>query len=119
MNKQDVLNNLTEEIVAKFRQAIEIGKWENGNKLTPEQLQTCMQAVVIWEHEHLAVHERTGYIQKPVQDGQVVGADCDVEHEHHYPNRPADVLGDDDYQKNIAKLLTGQYAFEQAVKFKH
>jgi len=30
-----------------------------------------------------------GYIHKPVKkDGTVVGEECDVEHEHHYPNMP-------------------------------
>ena len=46
-----------------------------------------MQAVMIWEHEYLPVHERTGYISKPVDDkGNIVGEECDIEHQHHYPN---------------------------------
>ncbi|WP_434353818.1 DUF1315 family protein [Psychrobacter sp. HD31] len=89
MDKQVILESLTPEIVEKFRTAIEIGKWADGRKLTSEQLQTCMQAVMVWEHEHLAVEERTGFINKPVKkDGTVVGEACDVEHEHHYPNNP-------------------------------
>lgn len=87
MNKQDILNSLTPNIVAKFRSAIEIGKWDNGVRLTDEQRQTCMQAVMVWEHEYLPIEERTGYIQKPKDDlGNTVGEDCDVEHERHYPN---------------------------------
>lgn len=87
MNKQDILNSLNPEIIAKFRTAIEIGKWENGEKLTDAQRATCMQAVMVWEHEYLPVTERTGYIHKPVkEDGTIVGEECDVEHEHHYPN---------------------------------
>ena len=44
-----------------------------------------MQAVMVWEHEHLPPAERTGYIHKPIkEDGSIVGAECDVEHEHHY-----------------------------------
>ena len=89
MNKQDILNTLSPEIIAKFRTAIEIGKWENGQKLTQTQRETCMQAVMVWEHEYLPVDERIGYIQKPKDDqGQTVGAECDVEHERHYPNLP-------------------------------
>lgn len=86
MNKEAILSALTPEIVAKFKSAIEIGKWENGDKLTPEQRQTCMQAVMVWEHEYLPVHERTGYLEKPKEKGKTVGEACDVEHEHHYPN---------------------------------
>lgn len=89
MNREDILNSLTAEIVDKFRTAIEIGKWENGEKLSNEQRQTCMQAVMVWEHEYLPAEERTGYIHKPVkEDGTIVGEECDVEHEHHYPNNP-------------------------------
>lgn len=87
MNKQDILQSLTPEIIAKFRCAIEIGKWDNGERLTDEQRHTCMQAVMVWEHEYLPIDERTGYIEKPKEnDGSVVGDECDVEHERHYPN---------------------------------
>lgn len=89
MNKQTILTTLTPEIVERFRLAIELGKWSDGRKLTSEQRETCMQAVMVWEHEHLAPAERTGFIHKPVKsDGSIVGEECDVEHEHHYPNMP-------------------------------
>lgn len=87
MNKNDILNALTPDIIAKFRTAIELGKWENGERLSQSQLDTCMQAVMVWEHEYLPIHERTGYIQKPKDnEGHPVGDHCDIEHEHHYPN---------------------------------
>lgn len=89
MDKQTILASLTPELVDKFRVAIELGKWADGTKLSAEQRATCMQAVMIWEHEHLAPSERTGFIHKPIKDdGSTVGAECDVEHEHHYPNMP-------------------------------
>lgn len=87
MDKQAILAALTPQIVDKFRRAIEIGKWENGDKLSDEQRQTCMQAVMVWEHEYLPQDERTGYIHKPIkEDKTVVGEACDIEHEHHYPH---------------------------------
>ena len=89
MDKQTILASVPPEGVDQFRLAIEIGKWPDGRKLTPQQRETCMQAVMVWEHEHLPPAERTGYIHKPVKDaGSIVGAECDVEHEHHYPNMP-------------------------------
>ncbi len=89
MDKETILATLTPEVVDKFRIAIELGKWADGRQLTANQRETCMQAVMIWEHEHLPASERTGYIHKPVKsDGTIVGAECDVEHEHHYPNMP-------------------------------
>ncbi len=89
MNKQEILAAMTPELVDKFRTAIELGKWPDGKKLTPNQRETCLQAVMIWEHEHLPPEQRIGYMHKPIKaDGSVVGAECDVEHEHHYPNLP-------------------------------
>lgn len=108
MDKQTVLNHLSPEIVAKFRTAIEIGKWDNGDKLSLEQRQTCMQAVMIWEYEHLPINERTGYIPKKGDDG------CDIEHHHHYPNhqRSNNEKGD---KSNLGK----QQADEQIITIKH
>lgn len=87
MNKHDILSTLTPQIVDKFRTAIEIGRWENGEKLTDAQRQTCMQAVMVWEHEYLPIAERTGYIQRPIKNNEIVGEECDIEHDKHYPNR--------------------------------
>lgn len=89
MNKQNILAAMTPEVVGSFRTAIEIGKWPDGTKLTAEQRETCLQAVMVWEHENLAAEERIGFIHKPVkEDGTIVGEECDVEHNHHYPNLP-------------------------------
>ena len=82
MDKQAILSALTPEIVEKFRMAISLGKWEDGRKLTEEQRQTCIQAVVVWEHEFLAIEERTGYIHRPKKEAE----NCDIGHDHHYPN---------------------------------
>lgn len=82
MNKQDILASLTPEIVASFRTAIELGKWPDGRKLTPDQVQTCMQAVMVWEHEHVPETERTGYIHKPEKE------DACASHEHNEEEKP-------------------------------
>ena len=47
MDKQTILASLTPEVVDKFRMAIELGKWQDGRKLTAEQRETCMQAVMV------------------------------------------------------------------------
>lgn len=112
MDKQTVLNHLSPEIVAKFRTAIEIGKWDNGDKLSPEQRQTCMQAVMIWEYEHLPINERTGYIPKKGDDG------CDIEHHHHYPNHQASTNQEDDKPTPEPQNLNNQVD-EQIVTIKH
>lgn len=79
MDKQAILQALNPEIVEKFRTAIALGKWADGTRLTNEQRQTCMQAVMIWEHEYLPQTERTGYIYRPEKEAE----NCDIEHDHH------------------------------------
>lgn len=62
MNVNELLQNLTPEIVQNLRRAIEIGKWPNGTRLTQEQRETCMQAVIAYEIKHLPEDQRTGYV---------------------------------------------------------
>lgn len=62
MNTNDLLRNLTPEIIARFKTAIETGRWPNGEKLQQQQLETCMQAVIIYEQKYVPEHQRTGYL---------------------------------------------------------
>ncbi len=62
MNKQDILDSLDDDIVARFKQAIETGKWPDGKKLSDEQREICMRAIIVYEHEHLPEEQRTGYV---------------------------------------------------------
>ncbi len=64
MNIEQMLAVLNPEIVERLRTAVEIGKWPNGVALTPEQRQTCMQAVYAWEMKNLPENERSGYIDR-------------------------------------------------------
>lgn len=82
LNTAGILAALTPEIVDRLRTAVEIGKWPNGERLTPEQRTTSMQAVMVWEMTHLPEQKRTGYIHKGSKDGEV--CDSDEPHEHAY-----------------------------------
>lgn len=72
-----MLSALTPELIARFRTAVELGKWPNGDRLTPAQRQTCMQAMVVWEHHHLPENQRTGYIDRGTKED---GEECDSHH---------------------------------------
>jgi uncharacterized protein YeaC (DUF1315 family) len=84
MNEQTVaamLAALNPEVVANLRTAVELGKWPNGERLSREQRETCMQAVLAWEVKHLPEHQRTGYIDRgSKQEGETCGDD---DHGHH------------------------------------
>lgn len=53
---------LDPDIIARFRRAIETGKWPDGRQLTARQKATCMQALIAYEHRHVGETERTGYV---------------------------------------------------------
>jgi len=54
--------NITPEIYLNLKQALELGKWADVGKLTPEQNETCMQAVIAWEMKNLPEEQRTGFM---------------------------------------------------------
>ena len=84
MDLQDLLNSITPEIYNNLKMAIEIGKWPDGNKISAEQRQLCMQAVIAYEHKHLPAEEHTGYI--PPEPHTFCGDDHD--HEHAEQEKP-------------------------------
>lgn len=64
---EHLLGEISPAIFAALKLAVEIGKWEDGKKLKQQQLELCMQAIILYEARHFPKHERTGF--EP-------GADC-------------------------------------------
>ncbi|WP_096086471.1 YeaC family protein [Agaribacterium haliotis] len=62
MLDEDFLQALDTDIVERFKRAVELGKWPDGRELTQEQRETCMQAIIVFEHRNVAERERTGYV---------------------------------------------------------
>ena len=62
MDFQQLLNNITPDIYQNLKRAVELGKWPDGNRLTPEQRDLCMQAMIAYETKHLPPEERSGYV---------------------------------------------------------
>lgn len=58
----DMIENLTPDIYESLKLAVEIGKWPDGRKLTQEQKELSLQAVIAWESQHLPEEQRTGYM---------------------------------------------------------
>jgi uncharacterized protein len=81
MNVQQLLNSITPDVYQQLKRAIEIGKGLDGTKLTPEQRQLCMQAVIAYEKLNLPVEEHTGYI--PVEPHSY----CGDEENHSHTNQ--------------------------------
>ena len=64
MDYQQMIESMTLEIYQNLRTAVETGKWPDGQKLTPDQRQNAMQAIIAWGQRHLPEQDRIGYIDK-------------------------------------------------------
>lgn len=58
----EVIENITPEIYQSLKLAVEIGKWPDGRKLTQEQKELSLQALIAWELQHVAEDQRIGYM---------------------------------------------------------
>ena len=67
-NKPDsfeaLLSGMTPEIHHNLKNAIELGKWPSGERLTKEQVELCLQAVIAWDIKHLPETGRVAYIDR-------------------------------------------------------
>ncbi|MBF8779311.1 YeaC family protein [Pseudomonas fulva] len=57
-----MIENITPQIYESLKTAIELGKWADGRKLTQEQKELSLQALIAWELKHLPEEQRTGYM---------------------------------------------------------
>lgn len=55
---------VTEAIYRAFVQAIEIGRWPDGRRLSEQQRELCMQAIIEYDLQHNPEHQRIGFIDK-------------------------------------------------------
>lgn len=55
-----LVEEITPSVYDSLRTAVEIGKWDDGSKLSSEQLDYCMQAIILYEAEHVPEDDRTG-----------------------------------------------------------
>eukprot|EP01030_Chromulinospumella_sphaerica_P026875 gene26875-27101_t len=57
-----MIENITPDIYQSLKLAVEIGKWADGRKLTAEQRELSLQAMIAWELQNLPEDQRTGYM---------------------------------------------------------
>lgn len=58
----EMIENITPEIYESLKLAVEIGKWSDGRKLTQEQKELSLQALIAWEMQNLPEDQRIGYM---------------------------------------------------------
>lgn len=62
MQLEEFLSTMTPEIYQNLKQSLELGRWPGGERLTDEQRETGLQAIIAWEYQHLPETERVGYM---------------------------------------------------------
>lgn len=62
MNYQQLLHSLTPDVYQNLKRAVELGRWPDGKLLSAEQRQTCMQAMIAYEHLHLPADQHSGFM---------------------------------------------------------
>ncbi len=59
-----LLAGMTPDIHQSLKLAVELGKWPSGERLTQEQVELCLQAVIAWDINNLPESERVAYIDR-------------------------------------------------------
>ncbi len=60
---KDLLDNISPEVYQNLKRAVELGKWSTGVKISSEQRDLCMQAIIVYEKKNLPPDQHTGYIE--------------------------------------------------------
>jgi len=57
---EDLLEEITPAVFESLKTAIELGKWEDGSRLSEAQLEQSMQMIILYEMKHIPESERIG-----------------------------------------------------------
>lgn len=71
-----LVDSLTPDIVERFTEAVETGKWPDGSALTEPQRDNCMQAIMLYNARHNSRDEPfTISAQGEIQTGKKMRSD--------------------------------------------
>jgi len=76
VNYERMIETMTPEVYESLKLAVEIGKWPNGERLTAQQRETSLRAVIAYEaYRNLPEDQRVGFIDRTRPDGSQHGKD--------------------------------------------
>lgn len=74
MTYEELIERLDPTVYQNLKRSIELGKWPDGRKITPEQREISLEAVIYYENKHnIPEEQRVGYIDR----GEKAGTACD------------------------------------------
>lgn len=75
MTFEKMINQMTPAIYESLKQAVSLRKWPDGRRLTPEQTELCLEAVMRFEVENSVPEEnRVGYLEQRTCGAAASGA---------------------------------------------
>lgn len=65
MDFQTLVAEMNPDIYQNLKTSLELGKWPNGERLTEDQKELCMQAIIVYEHQRtMDEKDRTGFVER-------------------------------------------------------
>lgn len=58
---EQLIDEMNSDIYGSLKLAVEIGKWGDGARLDKEQIDFCMQTIILYEAKHLPEQDRVGF----------------------------------------------------------
>ena len=75
MTFEKMINQMTPAIYESLKQAVSLRKWPDGRRLTPEQTELCLEAVMRFEVENNVPEvNRVGYLEQRTCGAAASGA---------------------------------------------
>ena len=94
----DLTAQMTPAIYTELKTAVELRKFGDGSRLSQEQLENCLQLVILYEAKQLPEHERTGFdipVSCKSQQSAVNGSGINGVDNNGAGNNPVQMWGKD------------------------
>ena len=70
MQLVDFLESMDLQVYHNLKQSLELGRWPDGERMTQEQRDASLQAVIVYEHQNLPESERVGYMPQKCKSAE-------------------------------------------------
>lgn len=58
---EQLIDGMSSDVYGSLKLAVELGKWGDGVRLDAEQIDFCMQAIILYEAKHVPEQDRVGF----------------------------------------------------------
>ena len=58
---EQLIDEMNSDVYGSLKLAVELGKWGDGASLEAQQIDFCMQAIILYEAKHLPEQDRVGF----------------------------------------------------------